>query len=109
MRSTGKQVIRPTYPSSAVGLASSSSSENNHSSFSRHERSQNNHYNAQERFEMKQHRKASSCFRCEDKSHCWRNCEVDPGNESGKQRADQFLKVKKSSDKRERVTREIQG
>ena len=34
MRPTGEQVIRPIYPSSAAGSASSSSSENDHSSLS---------------------------------------------------------------------------
>ena len=115
MRPAGEQVNLPIYSSSAAGSAnsssSSSSSENVHSSVSHVSEVdtrgfRTHHYNAEVTADMKQHSKGPPCFRCGDTSHGWRNCDVASGDESVKQRADQFSRVKKASDKRESVKRE---
>ena len=119
MRPTSEQVIRQIYQSRAAGQSTSSLSENNHSSFSHVPETgmrelRTSHYFApsvkrsrmDKRLESKQSSKPSRCLRCGFFSHYWRDCDVDSGNDLVKQRADQFLKVKKASDKRESDKRE---
>ena len=107
-------MIRQIYQSNAAGLARSSSSENNHSSFSRvpepgMREFRTSHNSApsvksswmDKRTKSKQPSKPAGCLRCGDVSHYWRDCDVDSGDDSVKQRADEFWKVKKASVKRE--------
>ena len=111
MRPTGEQVFRPIYLSSAVGPASSSSS-NKHSSLNHvpgpgMREFKTSHYNAQvklswmgERSELKQHNKPRGCHRGGDTSHYWRDCDVDSGDDLLKQCADEFWKVRTASDRK---------
>ena len=103
-RPAGEQVLVPIYSSSAAG-SSSSSSENGYSSISHVSEGdmkgfRTDHYDAEVAVDRKQHYKGLSCFRCGDISHAWRNCDVASGDESVKQRADQFSKIEKVSYKR---------
>ena len=96
-RLTGEKVLRLTYTSRAAEL-SSSLSENNHSSFGHipepgMRKFRSSHYSVpsakpnwmDKRTESKQSSNPAGCLRCEDFSHFWRNCDVDPGNVPVKQ------------------------
>ena len=111
MRPAGEHVNFLIYSSSAAGSANSLSSENVHSSVSHVSETDirgftTHHYNAEVTADMRQHSKVPSCFRCGDTSHSLRNCDDDSGDDSVKQRADQFSRVTKASDKSESVKRE---
>ena len=59
------------------------------------------------RSELKQQSTSSGCLSCVDTSHYRRDCDVDSGDDSIKQRADEFWKVKKASDRRKGKDRMI--
>ena len=109
MKTAGEQVMLPIYSSSTSGSVRLSSSENVYSSV-RHVSEadmrglKTHHYDAEVTVDMKQHNRGPSCFRCGDTSHGWKNCDVASSDESVKQCAGQFSRVKKASDK-ERVLR----
>ena len=121
IRRAGEQGMLQIYSSDSAGSSSSSSlsssssssssSENVHSSISHVSEEdmrgfRTYHFSAEVTTDMEQHSRGPSCFRCGDLSHVLRNCDVASGDESVKQRADQFSKIEKASYKRESAKRE---